>query len=106
MLIYDELEGYPGVTENQLNFFQQKGIWSAYGFMIAFCSCVNIEVLENIYKNFKPGKDYNSRCFKIINKHCLTSLECKEKNANKSSHQNIREALEQFVSKSEYSFLR
>ena len=23
MLIYDELEGYPGITENQLNFFQQ-----------------------------------------------------------------------------------
>ena len=85
MLIYDELEGYPGITENQLNFFQQKGVWSAYGLMIAFCSCVKIEVFEDIHKNFRPGKDYDSCCFKIMNKHYLNSLEYKEKNVNKST---------------------
>ena len=65
MLIYDELDGYTGITENQLNFFQQKGIWSVYGLMIAFSSCVNIEIFENIYKDFRPGKDYDSHCFKV-----------------------------------------
>ena len=84
MLIYDELEGYPGITENQLNFFQRKGIRSAYRLMIAFCSCVNIEVFQNIYKDFRPGKDYDSRSFKIINKH-LNSLEYTRKNVNKST---------------------
>ena len=53
--------------------------------MIEFCSCVNIEVFENIYKYFRPGKDYDSRFFKIINKHYLNSLEYKEKNVNKST---------------------
>ena len=105
MLIYDELEGYPGITENQLNFFQQKGILSACGLMIAFCSCVNIEVFENIYKDFRPGRDCDSRCFKIIDKHYLNSLEYKEKDVNKSTLYNIREALGHFVSKSEYSCL-
>ena len=85
MLISDELEGYPGITENQLNFFQEKGIRSAFGLMIAFRSCVNIEVFENIYKKFRPEKDHDSRCFKIINQHYLNSLECKEKNINKST---------------------
>ena len=66
VLIHDEPEGYPKITENQLNFFKQKGIRSAYGLMIAFCFCVNIEVFENIYKDFRLGKDYDSRCFKII----------------------------------------
>ena len=87
MLIYDELEGYPGITENQFNFFQQKGIRSAYGLMIALCSCVNIEVFENIYKDFRPGKDYGSRCFDYLTlfKHYLNSLEHKGKNINKST---------------------
>ena len=85
MLIYYELKDYPGVTENQLNFFQQKGIRSAYVLMITFCSCVNTEVFENIYKDFRPWKDYDRRCFKIINKHYLNSLEYKEKNVNKST---------------------
>ena len=85
MLVYDELEGYPGVAENQLNFFQQKGIRSAYGLIIAFCSCVNIEAFVNIYKDCRPGKDYDSRCFKTINKHYLNSLDNKEKNVNKST---------------------
>ena len=79
MLICDELDGYSGITGNQLNFFQRKGIRSAHGLMIAFCSCVNIEVFENIYKDFRPGKDYDIRCFKMINKHYLNSLEYKEK---------------------------
>ena len=52
--------------------------------MIAFCSCVNIEVFENIYKDFSPGKDYDSHSFKIINGH-LNSLEYTEKNVNKST---------------------
>ena len=76
MLIYDELEGYPGIMENQLNFYQQKDIQSAYDHMIAFCSCINTEVFENIYKDFRPGKDYDSHCFKIISKH-LNSFEYK-----------------------------
>ena len=85
MLISDELEGCPGIIENQLCFFNEKGIQSAYRLMIAFCSRVNIEVFENIYKNFRPGKDYDSRCFKIINRHYLNSVEYKEKNVNKST---------------------
>ena len=28
-------------------------------------------MFKNIYKNFRPGKDYNGRCFKIINQHYL-----------------------------------
>ena len=51
MLIYKELQSHPKITEYQLNFFQRKVILSAYGLMIAFCSCVNIEVFKNIYKN-------------------------------------------------------
>ena len=85
MLISDELEGCPGIIENQLCFFNEKGIQSAYRLMIAFCSRVNIEVFENIYKNFRPEKDYDSRCFKIINRHYLNSVEYKEKNVNKST---------------------
>ena len=87
MLIYDELEGYPGITENQFNFFQQKVIRSVYGLMIAFCSCVNIEVFENIYKDFRPGKDYGSRCVDYLTlfKHYLNSLEYKGKKINKST---------------------
>ena len=63
MLIYRELQSHPEITEDQLNFFQRKGILSAYGLIISFCSCVNNEVFKNIYKNFRPGKDYNSPFF-------------------------------------------
>ena len=38
MLIYKELQTHPEITEDQLNFFQRKGILSVYGLMIAFCS--------------------------------------------------------------------
>ena len=85
MLVSDELEDHPGITKNQLNFFQQNSIRCAYGVMIAFCSCVNIEVFDNIYKDFRRGKDYDSLCFKIISKHYLNSLEYKGKNVNKST---------------------
>ena len=78
MLIYKELQGYPAITEDQLNFFQQKGILSAYGLMIVFCSCVNIEVFENIYNNFKPEKDYDSHSFKIINQHYFKYIDKKD----------------------------
>ena len=47
--------------------------------MIGFCSCVNIEVFENFYKDLRPGKDCDRRCFKIINKNYLNSLEYKGK---------------------------
>ena len=47
--------------------------------MIAFCSCINIKVFSNINKGFITGIDYDSRCFKIITKHYLNSLEYKEK---------------------------
>ena len=71
MLIFKELQSHPEITEDQLNFFQRKGIVCAYGLMIAFCSCVNIEVFKNICRNFRPGKNCNSRCFKIMNQHYL-----------------------------------
>ena len=45
--------------------------------MISFCSCANIEVFKNIYKNFRPGKKYDSRCFKIINRPYLKYIEAK-----------------------------
>ena len=78
MLIYNELESHPEISSKQLEFFQVKGVLFAFRLLIAFCSCVNLEVFENIYKNFVPVKDYDSRCFQIVNDHCLKYLDARE----------------------------
>ena len=39
-----------------------------------------------IYSNFIPVKDYESRCFKIINSHYLKFISEKEKEKNKAKN--------------------
>ena len=78
MLIYNELQSHPEISSKQLQFFWIKCVLFAYRLLIAFCSCENIEVFENIYKNFVPVKDYDSRCFKIVNEHYLKYVDAKE----------------------------
>ena len=76
MLVYSELEGYSEITIEQLPFFQ-RAVRFTYKLMISFCSCANIEIFKNIYKNFGPEKDYDSRCFKIVNRPYLKYIEAK-----------------------------
>ena len=78
MLIYNELESHPEISFKQLHFFQERGNQFPYDLMISLYSCVNVETFENIYKNFVPVKDYDSRCFKIVNEHYLKYLDAKE----------------------------
>ena len=51
--------------------------------MTEFCSFAEIEPFEGIYQNFKPEKDYDAHCFKIINKRYLEYVE--SKNVNKQA---------------------
>ena len=54
-----------------LNFFHHKCLSHAYRLMYMFlCRTQSIMYLE-IYAEFVPDKDYDSRCFKIINTHYL-----------------------------------
>ena len=78
VLIYNELESHPEISFKQLHFFQERGNRFHYDLMISFYSCVNVETFENIYKNFVSVKDYDSRCFKIVNEHYLKYLDAKE----------------------------
>ena len=78
MLIYNELQSHPDISSKQLQFFWMKDVLFANRLLIAFCSCVNVEVFENIYRNFVPVKDYDSRCFKIVNEHYLKYLDARE----------------------------
>ena len=77
VLILNELQRNPEVSFEQCYFFQQKGNQFAYDLLISFCSCVNLEPFEKIYKNFVPVKDYDSHCFKIVNEH-LKYLDTRE----------------------------
>ena len=78
MLIYNELQSHPDISSKQLQFFRMKGVLFACRLLIAFCSCVNVEVFENIYRNFVPVQDYDSRCFKIVNEHYLKYLDARD----------------------------
>ena len=78
VLIYNELEMNPEVSFEQFCSFRQKGSRVAYDLLISFCSCVNLEQFRKIYKNFVPVKDYDSRCFKTLNKHYFKYLDARE----------------------------
>ena len=59
---------------NSYIFFEKRVV----DLLFSFFSSVNLKTFENIYKNFVPVKDYDSRCFKIVNEHYLKHSELKE----------------------------
>ena len=72
---------YRGIQKfqpNSLIFFRQKGGRFAYDLLVLFCSCVNLEAFEKIYKNSVPVKYYDNRCFTIVNEHYLKYLVARE----------------------------
>ena len=78
VLIFNELESHPENLYKKLYCFRNKGNRFAYDLLISFCTCVNLELFENIYKNIVPVKDYDSRCFKAVNEHYLKYLNARE----------------------------
>ena len=77
-LIYSELESHPGISYEQLHFFRERASRFAYDLLLSFCSSINLKTFENIYRNFVPVKDYDSRCFKIVNEQHLKYSELKK----------------------------
>ena len=47
--------------------------------MSTFSWNANIDIFQIIYHNFSPVTEYDSRCFKIINKHYLDYIIQKNK---------------------------
>ena len=43
LFIYNELETYPGISNEQLNSFRNSGINLVYDLLLPFCACVNLE---------------------------------------------------------------
>ena len=78
VLIFNELESHPEISYKKLYCFRSKGNQFVYDLLILFCTCVNLEPFENIYKNFVPVKYYDSRCFKTVNEHYLKYLNARE----------------------------
>ena len=71
-----------------LEFFHEECFSHAYRLMDRFLCRTQPIIYLKIYSNFFPMKDYESRCFKIINSHCLKfiSEKGKEKNKAKNAH--------------------
>ena len=62
---------------NSYIFFEKGVVDLLMIFCFYFVLC-KPETFENIYKNFVPIKDYDSRCFKIVNEHYFKYSELKE----------------------------
>ena len=78
LLIFNEIRTIPEVSFEQYSNFRQKGARLAYNLLISLCCSMNTEPFEKIYQDFVPLKDYDSNCFKILNKHYLKYLEFRE----------------------------
>ena len=79
LLICNEIRRNPEVSFEQRSNFRQKGSCLAYDLLLSLCYSMNVEHFEKIYQNFVSVKDYNSSCFKILNKHYLIYLELRER---------------------------
>ena len=70
------------LKKDMLKTLKELSIQCMFDLFKDLCSNIRPEMLEYIYKNFKPNVYYTSSCFKIVNTHYLEYISHKFEKKN------------------------